>query len=133
MNKNGNKQNLREAAALSPNATVMTDDGGVSEAVTFDLTEKVVINISLPRHASDFLSKLRIFSRVFKCSENGLGFSFLGCVDSTELYAYINGCNHLEITQMPFSLPYFRCFGLADKKKKILFYYWQHFIRNEQL
>jgi len=47
-----------------------------------------------------------------------LRFSFLGCVDSTELCAYINGRNHLEITQMPFSLPYFRCFGLADKKKE---------------
>jgi len=57
--KNGKKENLREVDALGPNAAVLADDGGVSEVVTFDLTEKVVIDVGLPRHGSDFLSELR--------------------------------------------------------------------------
>jgi len=60
VNKNGKKQNLREAGALSPNAAVLAEDGGVSEVVTFDLTEKVVVDVRLPRHASDFLTKLTV-------------------------------------------------------------------------
>jgi len=47
---------LRETSTLSPNATVMTEDSSMTEMTTINVTEKVIINVSLPRHGSQIFS-----------------------------------------------------------------------------
>uniref|UniRef100_A0A2P2K1F8 Profilin-6 n=1 Tax=Rhizophora mucronata TaxID=61149 RepID=A0A2P2K1F8_RHIMU len=42
---------LREAGALSPDATVVADDGGSRETVAVDVAHEVVVDVRLPRHS----------------------------------------------------------------------------------
>lgn len=43
-------KDLREIGALSPNGAVVTDDSGGGQVVALNVTQKVLIDVCLPRH-----------------------------------------------------------------------------------
>jgi hypothetical protein len=48
----GEREDLREAGALGPHASIVADDGRGGEMLAVDLAHQVVINVRLPRHLS---------------------------------------------------------------------------------
>lgn len=55
-------RDLREGRALSPNATVMANNGSGGEmlAGAVDITHQMIIHVSLPRHFLSLLSSIRL-------------------------------------------------------------------------